>query len=104
MVEGDRFECIQCVLGTLQPSNRLKVLMIEDDDRETPLHKAARMQASMSVKAMLDQLPAIDQLQLLSILSYGKTAEDVSQGATRNILQKYHYHAQFQTLSGESYF
>ena len=99
----DDAEMITTILSSLQSSDRLKLVMIEDYHSCTPLHVAAQRGHTESVKAMLNSLTADQQMQLLTVedLRHGKTAVEMTSGETADVLSEYKNRAREKAGPGE---
>ena len=101
----DNAEMITTILSSLQSSDRLKLLMMRDDDKCTPLHLAAWRGHTESVKAILNSLTADQQMQLLAVEDgYDKTAVEMASGETADVLAEYKNRAREKADPGEFYF
>ena len=88
-VHRDDVEMVTTILSSLQSSNRLKFLLMGDDYKCTPLHRAAEGSHTESVKAILNSLTEDQQLRLLTEERYGKTAVEMASGETADVLSEY---------------
>ena len=101
----DDAEMITTILSSLQSSDRLKVLMMIDNWMLTPLHTAAIGNMTESVKAILNSLTAVQQIQLLTAEGgrLGKTAVEMAAGETADVLIRYSMNAIRETRKGKIY-
>ena len=100
--ERDDAEMITTILSYLQPSDRLRLLMMKDNVKRTPLHEAASEGHTESVKAILNSLTADQQMQLLiaECRDY-KTAVEWASGETADVLSEYKNSARDKAGPGE---
>ena len=96
--EKDHTEIISTLLTSLQSSaDRLKLLMVIIA-LGTPLHYAAYCGHTESVKMILDSLTADQQIQLMSVQWWDKTAIQIAESegdtATVRVLREYQHRAE----------
>ena len=98
-------EMIATILSSLQSSYRLKLLMMRDDDNNTPLHAAAQGGHTESVRAILTSMTADQQIELLAAERWDcKAAVDMASGETAYVLSEYKIKAEEKADPGEFYF
>ena len=101
----DDAEMITTILSSLQSSDRLKLLMMRDDDNNTPLHAAAQGGHTESVRAILTSMTADQQIELLAAERWDcKAAVDMASGETAYVLSEYKIKAEEKADPGEFYF
>ena len=95
-------DVLKPILSTLQSSDRLKVLSAKDYMKRTPLHEAVFSHQTESVKAILDSLTAVQQMQLLTVEDEdGETAVEMTSGETADVLSEYKNRAREKAGPGE---
>ena len=103
--DRDDAEMITTILSYLQPSDRLRLLMMKDNVKRTPLHEAASEGHTESVKVILNSLTADQQMQLLTAEKYWhgtcRTAADMASGQTADVLSEYKNRARERASPGE---
>ena len=100
--DRDDAKMITSILSSLQPADRLKLLMMEDNVKCTPPPLAAWRGHTESVKAILNSLTADQQMQLLTAEDlYGKTAVEWASGGTADVLSEYKNRAREKVDPGE---
>ena len=93
---------ITTILSSLQSSDRLKLLMMRDNMKPTPLHIAAWGGHTESVKAILNSLTADQQMLLLTVNDRdGETAVEMASGETADLLIRYGMNAIRETRKGK---
>ena len=100
----DDAEVITAILSSLQPDDKIKLLLMKDSSGCTPLHKAADGNHKRSLKAILNTFTAKQQLQLLTEKASGDTAIEMSSGSTFDTLLEYGMTAATRARNGKIQF
>ena len=87
----DDAEMITTILSSLQSSDRLRLLMMKDNVKRTPLQRAASEGHTKSVKAIFNSLTADQQMQLLAVEEdwFDETAVEMAYDETADVLSEY---------------